>query len=302
MVVCASISCTGGTLRVKRFIILLLCFLPFAAQAEPLKVVVTFSILSDITHEIAGSYADVTSLVGPDGDVHAYEPTPADVRAVAGADIVIANGLGLEGWLGRLTQAAGFHGLIVVASGGVRPLMTAGAPDPHAWQNIKNGKRYVANIEAALMEADPEHAATYKVRAQRYLQKLSALDDSVRAQLATLPQEKRRAITSHDAMRYFADAYGVSFIAPLGLATSGDVSAGAMAKIVDEIRAKHVRAVFLENMADPRLMRQLVADGGAVIGGMLYSDALSHAEGEAPSYIEMFNHNVTVMVAAMSKN
>ena len=289
-------------MRVKWFAALLLLLLPLTVQAEPLKVVVTFSILSDMTHEVAGDNTRITSLVGPDSDVHVYEPAPADVQAVAGADMVIVNGLGLEGWIDRLTQAAGYHGPVVVATSGITPIMFGGAPDPHAWQSINNGKRYASNIAAALSKADPRHASDYMENARHYLLRLDALDGWVRAQVANVPQEKRRAITSHDALRYFADAYGITFIAPLGLSTSGDVSAGTVARLIDQLRAKHVRAVFLENMADPRLMKQLVADGGAVIGGTLYSDALSQPSGEAPTYIDLFRHNVSTIVAAIARN
>jgi len=288
-------------MRILFVFLLSFCFAS-VADARPLKVVVSFSILADMTHEIADGYAHITSLVGPDGDAHVYEPTPSDVRAIADADIVIVNGLGFEGWLDRLVQAAGYKGRVVVASEGITPLMAGGAPDPHAWQNIRNGQRYVSNIAAALIKADPEHAALYKENAHRYMQQLVNLDCWVRVQIATIPKEKRSAITSHDALRYFANAYGINFIAPLGLSTSGDVSASTVASLIDQIRAKHVRAVFMENMSDPRLIQQLVTDGGAVIGGTLYSDALSPAGGPADSYISMFYHNVSMMVMTMVKN
>ncbi len=281
---------------------LFLFLLPLTAQAQPLKVVVTFSILADMTKNVAGEYAEVTSLVGPDGDAHVYEPTPADVRAINGADIVIVNGLGLEGWLDRLVESAGVHGRIIVASSKVTPLMVGGAPDPHAWQDVANGRRYVSVIAAALAKADPAHAEDYAKNAERYQSRLGDLDRWVLAQMALVPESKRSAITSHDALRYFANAYGVTFIAPLGLSTSGDVSAGTVAHLIDQIRARHVRAVFLENMSDPRLLKQLVADGGAVIGGTLYSDALSPPNGPAPDYIAMFRHNVSAMVEAMGRN
>jgi zinc/manganese transport system substrate-binding protein len=284
-----------------------LFFFPLAAQAEKakaekLRVVASFSILADMAHRVAGENASVTALVGPGGDTHVYEPSAADARAVAGADIVIVNGLGFEGWMDRLIQSSGFKGRIVVASDGIDPLMTGGVPDPHAWQSLGNGKLYVANIRDALMKADAAHAAAYEENARQYQRDLGELDLWVRDQIARVPEDKRRAITTHDALGYFAYTYHVDFIAPLGLSTSGEVSAGGLARLIDEIRAKHVRAVFLENMTDPRLMNQLVADGGAVIGGTLYSDALSPPDGPAPTYIALFRHNVTTMTGAMMKN
>lgn len=286
----------------RLFAAFLLSFLPFAAQAEKLKVVASFSILADMAHQVAGDNANIATLVGPGGDSHVYEPTPADAKTLAGADILIINGLGLEGWLTRLTESSGFKGRVVVASAGITPLMVDNAPDPHAWQSLANGKLYVANIEEAFMRADAGHASIYEQNARQYLKNLGELDAWVRSQVARVPVDKRRAITSHDALRYFANAYGVTFIAPLGLSTSGDVSAGGLARLIDQIRAKRVRAVFLENMTDPRLIEQLVADGHAVIGGTLYSDALSPPGGPAPTYADMFRHNVATMVEAMVKN
>jgi zinc/manganese transport system substrate-binding protein len=285
----------------KLLVLLSIFLLPLVAHAEKLKVVASFSILADMTRTVAGDDADVTTLVGPGGDTHVYEPRPADARAVAGADIVIVNGLGFEGWLDRLIQSSGFKGRIVIASKGITPLMAGSAPDPHAWQDIRYGEVYVANIRDALVQADTTHATAYAENARQYLKQLGELDEWVRSQIALVPQDKRRAITSHDALGYFAHVYGVTFIAPLGLSTSGDVSAGGLAQLIDEIRARHVRAVFLENMTDPRLMQQLVADGGAVIGGTLYSDALSPADGPAPTYAALFRHNVAILRETMTK-
>jgi zinc/manganese transport system substrate-binding protein len=281
--------------------LLLFLLLPSPAEASP-TIVVSFSVLADLTRNVAGSEAHIIMLVGPDSDIHAYEPAPADIRAVAGADLFIANGLGLEGWMDRLLEASSFKGTLVVASAGVTPLMVGGAPDPHAWQDVANAERYVAVIRAALMKADPPHAASYNANAARYLKKLEALDVWVRAQVALVPPAKRQAISSHDALGYFAHAYSVRFFAPLGLSTEGDVSAGTLAGLIDQIRAKNIHAVFLENMSDPRIVQQLARDGGAVIGGTLYSDALSPSQGPAPSYITMICHNVTALVDAMRQN
>jgi zinc/manganese transport system substrate-binding protein len=280
----------------------MLLVLPEAAWPAPLKIVASFSILADMVHQVAGNNAEVTSLVGPDSDAHVFEPSPSDARTIAGADMLVVNGLGFEGWLDRLTESAGFKGRVVVASEGITPLMALNAPDPHAWQSIGNAKAYVVTIMNALMKADPKHADAYEKSAARYLRELGELDIWVRGQIARVPKDRRSAITSHDALHYFAQSYGVNFIAPLGLSTSGDVSAGDMARLIDQIRARHVRAVFLENMTDPRLLRQLVTDGGAVVGGTLYSDALSTPDGPASTYITMFRHNVTMMVEAMIKN
>lgn len=273
-----------------------------AAQARPLKVVTTFSILAGITQEIAGPAAEVVALVGPDGDAHLFEPSPANVKALSEADLVVANGLGLEPWLDRLVAAAGARGKLVLASAGVTPRMEDRAADPHAWQDLANGRRYAANIAQALAAAAPEQGAAITARAADYDRRLDQLDGWVRAQIATLPEAQRRIITTHDAFGYFGQAYGVTLLAAQGLSTEAEPTSRDVARLVRQIKQAKVRAVFLENMSDPRLIRALAHDAGAVVGGTLYADALSAADGPAPSYEAMFRHNVAVLVAAMAKN
>ena len=283
----------------RNFIVIMLLLISNSAYAaDKLKVVASFSILGDMVHELAGDAIELKTLVGPNGDTHEYEPTPADAKALSQADLVLVNGLELEGWMERLIQSSGYRGKVVVASQGITLLNN----DPHGWQSLTNGKIYVTNIRDALVNADPVHAATYNKNAQSYNEQLTALDAWVRAQIATVPAEKRKVISTHDAFTYFADAYGVTFIAPLGTSTQAQPSAKELAKLVDQIRAKHVTAVFFENMTDSRLMKQLKKDAGAHIGGTLYSDALSAANEPAPSYIAMFKHNVPQLVQAMRLN
>ncbi|MEO0035989.1 MAG: hypothetical protein RLZZ501_2012 [Pseudomonadota bacterium] len=273
-----------------------------AAQARPLKVVATFSILAGITQEIAGPAAEVVALVGPDGDAHLFEPSPANVKALSEADLVVANGLGLEPWLDRLVAAAGARGKLVVASAGVTPRMEDRVADPHAWQDLANGRRYAANIAQALAAAAPDQGAAITARAADYDHRLEQLDGWVRAQIATLPEAQRRIITTHDAFGYFGRAYGVTLLAAQGLSTEAEPTSRDVARLVRQIKQAKVRAVFLENMSDPRLIRALAHDAGAVVGGTLYADALSAADGPAPGYEAMFRHNVAVLVAAMAKN
>ncbi len=277
--------------------------LPYAAQAEPLKVVASFSILGDMVHAVAGDMVTLTTLVGPDGDAHVYQPTPADVQALHAADVVIVNSLGFEGWMQRLAAASGYHGPIIVATTGIAPLqLDARVVDSHAWQSVGNAKIYVQNIRDALMQADPAHAQLYKVNAAHYLQQLTALDSWVKAQIAEVPPGQRKVITSHNAFHYFAQAYGVEFIAPRGLSTESEPSAADIAHVIDQIRARHVQALFIENITDPRLINQLQSEANAHVGGTLYSDALSAPTGPAADYIHLFQHNVTQLVAAMKRN
>ena len=194
-------------------------------------------------------------LVGPNGDVHVYTPAPADAKKIADAQLLIVNGLGLEGWLPRLLQASGSKAPIVTATRGIAPLKLGSDADPHAWQSVANAKIYVANIRDALVAADPADAEVFRANAQAYLAKLDALDREVREAIAKIPQGRRKVISTHDAFGYFAAAYGIEFIAPEGVSTESEASARDIAGIITQIRTQKIPAVFLENISDPRLMR-----------------------------------------------
>jgi zinc/manganese transport system substrate-binding protein len=285
-----------------------------ASGAEnKVKVIASFSILGDLVKNVGGNRVEVTTLVGPNGDAHVYEPTTAAAKAVKEASLVVVNGLGFEGWMDRLIQTSGYKGPVAVASQGIKPraMTTEDAEehghgarhepkiDPHAWQNLRNGLIYVDNLARALSSVDPEGAAIFKTNAEEYKAKLSDLDNWVRAEFASLPQQKRRMITSHDAMGYFGAGYGITILSPMGFSTESEASAGDIARLIRQIRREKITAVFIENVTDPRLMEQVAKESGVTLGGELYSDALSKPEGPAPTYIEMFKNNVTKIIAAM---
>ena len=274
-----------------------------AAPAGRLKVVATITILGDMVEQVGDGHVALTTLVGPDGDAHAFEPSPADAKALRQADLVVVNGLGLEGWMDRLIQASGYHGPIVVASEGVQPRQMdedgTAATDPHAWQSLANGHRYVVNIEAALAEADPAHAAAYRAAAKNYLAAIDALDREARSAIAEVPPERRKVVSSHDAFGYFGQAYGVEFVAPQGISEDAEPSAADVARLIDQIRREHIEVLFLENALSPRLVEQIARETDAVVGGTLYADALSPPDGPAPTYLDMFKHNLPLLKAAM---
>ena len=276
------------------------------AEAAKLSVVASFSVLGDMVKQVAGDRAEVRTLVGPDGDAHTFEPTPNDAKTLAHADLVIVNGLGLEKWMARLTATAGYRGPVAAASEGVKPrsMSEEGATvtDPHAWQDLANGEIYVRNIAKALAAADAADAAYFQSRTDQYLAALAALDGWVRQEIAKVPSAKRRVITTHDAFGYFGAAYGVAFLAPEGLSTEAEPSAGDLAKLIDQVKREKIRALFLENITSPQLMSTISREAGAPLGGDLFSDALSPAYGPAPTYIGMFRNNVPKLVEGMSKN
>ena len=280
--------------------------LVLAATASParaedrLKVVASFSILGDFVKNVGGDRVEVTTLVGPNGDVHVYTPAPADAKKIADARLVVINGLGLEGWLPRLVQSSGGKAAIVTATDGIVPLKSGSAADPHAWQSVANAKVYVANIRDALVAADPADAAAFRANADGYLAKLDGLDSDVRVAMAQIPAARRRVISTHGAFGYFAAAYGVDFIAPLGVSTDSEASARDIADIITQIRVAKIPAVFVENISDPRLIQRISAETGAGIGGTLYSDGLTDEKGDAPTYIDMVRHNIKALNHALT--
>ena len=278
----------------------LLCLAgPVAAQPPAPPVVASFSILGDFVREVGGEGIELSTIVGPNGDAHVYEPTPGDGRKLAAARLVFVNGLGFEGWIDRLIAASKTKAKIVTVSAGVAPRHNEEGLDPHAWQDVANAKRYVENIRDALVKADPSRAKMFEANAAAYLAKLDGLDREVVAALNAIPAERRRIVSTHDAFGYFSARYGLKFIAPQGVSTQAEASARDIARIIDSVKREKVGAVFLENIADPRLAQSIAAQTGAKVGGTLYSDALSDAKGPAPTYIEMVRHNVKELVEAL---
>lgn len=285
-------------MRVVLFSALLLIASPLHA-AERLNVVASFSILADFVRNIGGDRVNLTTLVGPDSDVHVYTPAPSDAKRIADAKLVIVNGLGLEGWLPRLVQSSGGKAQAVTASAGIAPLKLGSATDPHAWQSVPNAKVYVADIANALATADPDDAEFFRAKAKAYLEKLEMLDREVREAVAKIPPERRKVISTHDAFGYFSAEYGVQFIAPLGVSTETEPSARDIAAIISQIKAQKIPAVFLENISDDRLIRRIAAETGSKIGGTLISDSLTGEKGLAPTYIDMVRHNIKALTTAL---
>ena len=318
-----------------------------AETDKPMPVVATFSILGDMVKRIGGEHVAVTTLVGPDGDTHVYQPTPADARAVSEATILVVNGLQFEGWLDRLIDASDFRGIRVVATEGIDLIAfddehdhdddhdehaeeaghdhdhddqaeaghdddhdahaeaghdhhDHGAFDPHGWQSLRNAAAYVDNITAALAQADPANAADFHWNTAAYGAEIATLDAEIREIVAALPADRRIVVTSHDAFQYFGRDYGLTFIAPQGLSTESEASAKDVARLIQQIRERGIRAVFIENIGDARLLEQIANETGATIGGTLYPGALSGPDGPASTYLDMMRHNATTLAQALA--
>lgn len=291
---------------------------PASAQDKKLSVVASFSIIGDLAKQVGGENIELKTLVGPDGDAHVYEPRPADAMALARADVILVNGLLLEGFMERLIEASQAKAPITTVSDGAnilndptgghyhfvdgKAIFHATPDDPHAWQSVANAKTYVRNIEKAFCAADASDCATYKSNVAAYIEKLTALDADIKAQIGAIPQDQRVAVVAHNAFRYFERDYGISFLSPQGVSTESEASAADVGSLIREIREKRAAAVFAENIADSRLVEQIASEAGLKLGGTLYSDALSPADGPAPTYIDMMRYNVKTLVSAITES
>ena len=350
----------------------------YANSVKPVPVVASFSILGDMVKRIGAEHVSITTLVGPNGDTHVYQPTPADARAVRKAKLLFLNGLKFEGWIERLVEASGFKGTRIVTTKGIKPIPYEdaddehhkdengkeehhkdehhkhehvkeerhkdehhkgehrkeahhkdehgheqkhadadrhknhdgdkdsdhdghdhGAFDPHAWQSLKNAVNYVDNITAALAKVDPVNAATFYGNRAAYVAEILSLDAEIRKTVAGLPTNRRTVVTSHDAFQYFGRDFGLTFLAPQGLSTEAEASAKDVAQLIRQMREKKISAVFVENITDPRLLKQIANETGAAIGGTLYPGALSGRSGPAATYLDMIRHNATTLVESL---
>jgi len=279
---------------------------PAVAQEKP-RVVATFTIIGDLVEAVGGDAVSVTTLVGPDGDAHVFEPKPSDVAAVAKADLIVANGLGMEPWLERLTEAADFKGRTVIASAKVTPLPfkeeadSSGAmpDDPHAFQDLSNGRLYVKAIAAALEAVAPKDAGAIAARAAKLDAEMIALDAEIKAKLAALPAPNRRILTSHDAFHYFGKAYGLDILSIQGVSTETEPSAADLAEIARQAKSGQVKAIFLENMSNPTLAQTISSESGVPVGGELVADALTKEGGFAPHYLDMFKYNLAELLKVL---
>lgn len=269
------------------------------AHAEKIKVVASFSILGDMVRNVTGDLASIKTIVGPNADAHVYTPNVADARAVTQADVIFVNGLGFETWSQTLIKSSGTKAKVYVATEGIEPIKADGEIDPHAWNALQNGTIYVRNIAHALAKSDPTNAKTYETNAAAYIKKLQALHDRTVAELSALPTNRRTVVTAHDAFGYLANAYGLRFLAPVGIDTEAEPSARDLANLIKQLKQEEVAGLFVENITSPALVEQIARETGLRIGGRLFSDALSAKGGPATSYYAMFAHNLGVIVAAL---
>ncbi|WP_254473432.1 metal ABC transporter solute-binding protein, Zn/Mn family [Bartonella sp. B1098] len=284
-----------------------------ASAHNKIKVVASFSILADLVKNVGGNNISMTTFVGSNANTHTYEPTPLDAQALRNAQIIFINGLHLEGFIDRLITASDTKALLVEVSANILPLEMKNQEhdahhhhhsviDPHAWQTIPNVEIYVKNIAAAFCKIDPQSCPLYNKNAEAYIKKLKTAQETLKTKIATIPKDKRIIITSHDAFGYFAKEYGFTILAPQSASTEAEATAADVAKLIKQIKANKAAALFVENISNPRLIKQISKETGLKIGGTLYSDALSNENGPAATYLDMMEHNVNTIIDAIKKH
>lgn len=269
------------------------------------NILTTTSVLQDMAQNIAPDDCQVQTIVPRGMDPHIYEPTPSDIELVLQSDLIFMNGLRLEGWLNKVISNAGTHGEKVIVTEGIPPITSLeyeNAPDPHAWMNLSFGLTYVDNMRQALAKLMPDHISEIQENYDIYSSKIRELDGYVRRQIERIPKENRVLITSHDAFQYFGRAYGLELHAAMGLSTDADVKTGDMIGITRLLETRSIPAIFIESTINPKLLEQIASDYGVKIGGELYADALSHVNGPAGTYLDLFRHNTKVITQALKEN
>ncbi len=284
-------------------ILAIVCSMVEAIEAANPKIVATTSFLRDITQNIAGPQYKVISIMPVGGDPHIYDPVPQDAKLIADADLIIKNGLLLEGWLDKLIANSGTNANILIATQGIAPITSIdyhNAPDPHAWMSVSNAMIYAANIRDALVQLLPEDAQTFQSNYKDYLAQLSELDSYVRAEIQKIPESKRILVTSHDAFRYFGNEYGIKVESALGTSTDADVQIKDMNNLIQVIKNHNLPAIFVESTINPKLLQQLASDLKIKIGGKLFADSLGDEDSGADTYLKMVRQNTITIVEGLT--
>jgi ABC-type Zn uptake system ZnuABC Zn-binding protein ZnuA len=288
--------------KLSLFLCCLLGYASIQAQNKP-KVLATTTMIADMARNVAGDKLDVICLLPTGSDPHLFEPTPKDVSLTASANLILKNGLTLEGWISKLIASSGTKANVVELSQGVAVIESqtyAGSPDPHAWGDAQNAKIYVKNIEMAFQKLDPANARFYAAQALAYSQKLDSVDTYIKTEIAKIPEKKRVLITAHDAFHYYGKAYGLQVEASMGTSTDADVRTSDMQRLSKLISERNIPAIFVESTINPKLLQQLAKDKGIVIGGKLYSDSLGEPGTEPGTYIGMLLHNTKTIVGSLA--
>lgn len=275
-----------------------------AQAAGKIRVSSFATILTEIAEQVGGDHVTVTAHVKPGVDPHEFEPTPADLKAVANAQLVLLTAKHMEGYVSKLKESTGAKGAIVEVGDGFPSLKMKAendpnkmVEDPHWWHSVANVEKATRILRDELIKADPSDRDAFTANAAKYLDKLTALEKWTRLKVAELPRDKRKLVTSHDAFQYFAHDYGFTIYAIEGVTTEDQPSSKKVAELIATIKAQGVKAIFLESIENPKVLKEITRESGAKVGGTLYADGLG--EGDASTYEGMFKHNVNTIVDAL---
>jgi ABC-type Zn uptake system ZnuABC Zn-binding protein ZnuA len=285
------------------------CFALFVAMAtlraaEPIKIASFSTITTEIANKVGGDRVQVTGLVKAGIDPHEYEPKPDDLKQVEQAQLILATGKHMENYTARLKESAAPNAVLLQVGDAFPSLTmkeegeeTKTVLDPHWWHSISNMKKATRVVQDALTKISPPDRDVFAKNADAYEAQLNQLETWVKSKVAELPRDKRKLVTSHDAFQYFARDYGFTIFPVEGVSTEDELSSKKVADLVQTIKDQHVKAVFFENIENPKVLTEITAETGAKVGGELYADGLG--EGDEGTYIGMMRHNVTTIVEAL---
>lgn len=269
---------------------------------DKIVAVSTITIINDIVKNIGKDKVETHSICGVGVDPHTYHPKPSDPKLIANSNIVFINGFTLEHWIEEMIKGSGGKKKEVVVTEGITPMTDEkgfGDPDPHAWFDVKNVKLYADNIAKGLISIDPANEGFYKSNLEEYKIKLDSLNNWIAEQIKTIPEDHRVLITSHDAFRYFGRAYGMDVKGLQGISTEAKVRTEDFKNIIDFIKERKLKSVFIETSVNPKLLEQISSETGAVVGGILYSDSIGNDGTEEGTYTGAVKHNVNTIVKAL---
>jgi manganese/zinc/iron transport system substrate-binding protein len=267
-----------------------------------IKTISTITIINDIVKNIGGNKVETYSICEVGIDPHTYKAKPNDPKLISESDIVFINGFGLEHWIEEMIRHAGGEKTVVTVTEGLTPMTDEkgyGDPDPHAWFDAENMKTYAKNVAKGLISVDKENEKYYTDNLNNYLLQLDSLNNWIKSRVQELPEKKRVLITSHDAFRYFGRAYGFEVHGLQGISTEAKIQTDDVKKLVDFIKERNLKSVFIETSVNPKLLEQISSETGAKVGGVLYSDSIGNEGTEDGTYIGAVRHNVNAIVNSL---
>ncbi len=290
----------------RNFFILLFSSLLVLVNAQTTKptVLASASMWADMAKELGGDHINVDLIVPRGSDPHMYEPTPGDAKKVSDADLILINGLTFEGWINDLIANSGTEAETITITQYVTPISSdvyKAATDPHAWMDVRNGIKYCQSIHEAFVKLLPNKKEELKTLYDAYIKELEQLHGYINMSIASIPESQRVLITSHDAFKYFGDAYGVKLEAIQGISTEAEAQFSDMERVTDAIKKYKVPAIFIESTINPKMLKQIAEDNGVTIGGELFADSLGDENASSGTYIGMLKYNTDTIVRAMTQ-